>query len=126
MTSHRGNAIGWFQWIVGLNLALVGLQAVSAGFFLSGYGRAGVIHAATATALQLGALVQAAAAIVQWRRRRVPAALASMSVGLLVMLMLQAGLGYRKVFWLHVPLGVGLFAGLTRHMHTRDTSPRVT
>ena len=39
------------QWLVGINLGLVALQAVSAGFFLSGYQRAMTVHAVVAVAL---------------------------------------------------------------------------
>jgi hypothetical protein len=35
---------------------------------------------------------------------------------LVVIVFLQTGLGYRKLYWLHVPIGVGLFGGLTRQM----------
>jgi len=58
--------------LVGINLGLAALQAVSAGFFLFGYKRAMTAHAGVALALQFGALIQAAAAVVLWRQRRVP------------------------------------------------------
>jgi hypothetical protein len=74
--------------------------------------------------LQVGALVQAITAIVLWRLRRVPAWVAGVSVGLLVMVFLQVGLGYRKQFWLHVPLGVGLVGLLTRQLNWLDTLSR--
>jgi hypothetical protein len=96
------------------NLALVALQAVSAGFFLSGFGRAVDIHTGVAHALQLGALAQLAVAVVSWRRGRVPASVMGASIGLFVMVFLQVGLGYTKQYWLHVPIGVGLFGGLVR------------
>jgi len=71
-------------------------------------------HGGAALVLQLGGLVQAITALVLWRRRRIPAWLAGVSIGLLVMVFLQAGLGYTKEYWLHVPIGVGLFGWLTR------------
>ena len=102
------------QTLVAGNLGLVALQAVSAGLFLSGVAAAPRLHAIGAVALQAGAFIQAVAAAVLWRRRRVPAAVATASIVLLVMVFLQAGFGFRRLFWLHVPIGVGLFGGLIR------------
>jgi heme A synthase len=87
---------------------------------MSGYGRAVTIHAGVAHALQLGALTQAVAAVVLWRRRRVPAWVARTGIGLFVGVLLQVGLGYTKQSWLHVPIGVGLFGGLIRQTSKLD------
>lgn len=113
--------IGVIRGLARMNLGLVGLQAISAGFFLSGYGAAVKAHAVVALALQLGTLAQSVIAVALWRRRRVPARVAGTSVGLFAMVMLQVGLGYSKRFWLHVPIGVGLFGGLIRQSATLDT-----
>jgi hypothetical protein len=107
-------AIRWIRRLVGINLALVALQPISAGFFLSGYGPATTVHAVVAFALQVGVVIQAITALVLWRRRRVPAWVAGISIGLFVLVFLQVGLGYNKRYWLHVPIGVGLFGWLTR------------
>ena len=107
--------------LVGINLAFVALQALSAGFLMSGYAPALKAHAAVAVALQFGALIQAVAAVVQWRRRRVPAWVAGASIGLFVSIFLQVGFGYRRLYWLHVPIGVGIFGGLTRQVNRLDT-----
>jgi hypothetical protein len=109
-----GQGIRTIRWLVFINMALVALQALSAGLFLSGYGRAVPLHGGVALALQLGGLMQAVTAIILWRRRRIPAWLAGVSIGLFVMVFLQAGLGFKKQYWLHVPIGVGLFGWLTR------------
>jgi heme A synthase len=109
--------IRWIRQLCAVNLGLVALQAISAGFFLSGYGVAVVVHRDVALVLQAVVLLQAVVAVVLWRRGRIPASLAGLSVGLLVMVFLQVGLGFRKVYWLHVPIGVGLFGGLTRQMN---------
>ena len=44
------------------------------------------------------------------------------SVGreLLVIVFLEAGLGHSKRYWLHLPLGVLLFGGLTRQVGALD------
>src|SRR5262249_60846055 len=97
------------------------LQALSAGFLLSGSGRAIALHGIVALVLQLGVLLQAVTAVVLWRRNSVPAWVAKISIGLLVLVFLQVGLGYRKQYWLHVPIGVGLFGGLIRQAGRLDT-----
>ena len=111
------------RWLVTINLGLVALQALSAGFLMSGYARALTVHQFVAVALQLGALIQVVSAVVLWRRRRAPAWVAGVSLALFVMVFLQVGLGYRKSYWLHVPIGVGIFGGLTRQAG-RLSTPR--
>ena len=96
ISDAAGQGIRLIRWLVGINLGLVALQAVSAGFFLSGYQRAMAVHAVVGQALTLGALIQAVTAVVLWRRRRVPAWVAGLSLGLFVIVFLQVGLGYRK------------------------------
>ena len=110
--------------LVLFNLILVALQPVSAGFFLSGYGRATAVHGAVALALQAGAFIQAVTAIVLWRRGRVPPWVAGLGIGLFAMVFLQVGLGYRKAYWLHVPIGVGIFGGLMRQVNMLDALQR--
>ncbi len=107
--------------LVLVNQGLVVLQVLSAGFLMSGSRRALLMHATVAIALELGTLVQAVAAVVMWRRRRAPAWFAGAGVALAVIVFLQAGLGYRRTYWLHVPLGAGLFGGLTRLAKALDT-----
>ena len=120
-TNAAGQGIRWIRRLVLMNLGLVALQALSAGFLMSGYGHAVTIHAGVAQALQLGALTQAVAAVVLWRRRRVPAWFARDGIGLFVSVLLQVGLGYTKRYWLHVPIGVGLFGWLIRQTSRLDT-----
>ena len=121
-----GRSIRLIRRMVIVNLVLVALQPLSAGFFLSGYGRATAVHALVALALQVGAVVQAVTAVVLWRRRRVPAWVAGLGIGLFVMVFLQVGFGYRKSFWLHVPIGVGIFGWLIRQVTMLDTLWRTT
>jgi hypothetical protein len=121
-----GPAIRLLRQLVLINLGLVALQPISAGFFLSGYGQAVTVHAIVAVALQFGALIQAVTAVVLWRRRRVPAWVAGVSIGLFVTVFLQVGLGYRKSFWLHVPIGVGIFGWLKGQVNRLDTLWRTT
>jgi hypothetical protein len=120
-TNAAGHGIRWIRRLVLMNLGLVALLALSAGFFMSGYGHAVTIHAGVAYALQLGALTQAVAAVVLWRRRRVPVWVARDGIGLFVSVLLQVVLGYTNRFWLHVPIGVGLFGWLIRQTSRLDT-----
>lgn len=115
------------QRLVVLNLVLVGLQPLSAGLFMSGNQHAVAVHAGVALALLVGALVQAITAGVLWRRRGVPGWAAGASIGLLVTVLIQQALGYHKVYWLHVPIGVGLFGWLVRmRMRVGELQPRRT
>ena len=120
-TAAARQGIRLIRWLVVINLGLVALQPLSAGLFLSGYERAVTVHAVVGLALQLGALIQAVTAVVLWRRRRVPAWVGGVSIGLLVIVFLQVGLGYNKRYWLHVPIGVGLFGWLTQQAIRLDT-----
>ena len=110
----------WLRWLMIVNLGFVALQALSAGFFLSGDGRGVNAHAAGAIALQCGALIQAVSALVLWRRRRLPGWVAGNCAVLLVIVFLEAGLGHSKRYWLHLPLGVLMFGGLTRQVGALD------
>jgi hypothetical protein len=110
-------AIRLIRRLMIVNLALVALQPVSAGFILSGYGQATTVHGFVALGLQVGALIQTITAAVVWWRGRIPAWVAGFSVGLFVVVFLQTGLGYNDWHWLHVPIGVGIFGWLTRQMN---------
>ena len=104
-----------------INLGLAALQPISAGFFLSGSGHAAEIHRGVALALQVGALIQAIAAVVLSRRGRVPTQVAQRGIGLFVMVSVQLWLGFHHQYWLHVPLGVGVISALMRQVSRPDT-----
>lgn len=125
-TDAAARAIGLIRWLLVINLGLVALQPLSAGFFLSGYDHAVTAHAVGARALQLGVVIQAVTAVVLWRRRRVPPWVAGLSIGLFAIVFLQVGLGYTRRYWLHVPIGVGIFGWLTRQVSRLDTLWRTT
>jgi hypothetical protein len=125
-TDAGEQSIRWIRRLLVINLGLVALQPLSAGFFLSGYERAVTVHVAVALALQLGAVTQAITAVILWRRRRVPAWVAGLSIGPLVIVFLEVGLGYTKRYWLHVPIGVGIYGWLIRQVNRLDTLWRIT
>ena len=108
-------------WLMAINLGLVALQPISAGFLLSGYDHASSIHAAVAVALQLVAVIQCVTAVVLWLRRRVTVGVAGLSVGLFVMVFLEVWAGRNREFWLHVPIGVGILVWLRGRMDSLDT-----
>jgi len=111
-----GQGIRLIRRLVAINLGLVALQPISAGLSMSGYGGAVTVHGVVALALQVGAAAQAVTALVLWRQRRVPGWIAGFSVGLLVMMMLELAVGHSRRFWLHLPIGVGIFGWLTRQV----------
>ena len=125
-TPGAARGIRWIRWLVLVNLGLVALQALSAGFLMSGSGPAIILHARVARALLLGALTQAVAASVLCWRGRVPAWVAGAGIGLLVIVVLQIGTGRTKRYWLHVPIAVGLFGGLLRQTSSLETLRRPT
>lgn len=125
-TDGGEQSIRLIRRLVSINLGLAALQPLSAGFFLSGYERAVTVHAIVALALMFGVIIQAATAVVRWRRRRLPAWVAGLSIGLFLIVFLQVGLGYGKSYWLHVPIGVGIIGGLTRQLNRLDTLWRTT
>ena len=112
--------------LVMINLGFVALQALSAGLLMSGYDYASRVHQGVAVALQLGAVIQAVTATVQWRRRRVPRFIARASIALLVMVFLQVWAGFNREYWLHVPIGVGLVVGLIRQKSVLDAARSAT
>ena len=116
--------VRWIRLMTIINLGLVALQPLSAGFFLSGYSRAVAVHAAVAMALQLGAVIQAVTAAVLWRLGRVPPWVAGFSIGLLVVVFLQVGLGHNNRHWLHVPIGVAMLGWLREQLNRLDTISR--
>ena len=125
-TDADGQGIRLIRRLMIVNLVLVALQPLSAGFFLSGYQRAMAVHGIVALVLQFGVLIQAVTAVVLWRRGRVPAWVTGLSIGLFVILFLQVGLGYKKSYWLHVPIGVGIYGWLTRRVTTLNSLWRTT
>jgi len=80
------------QWLTAISLGLVALQPISAGFFLSGFNHASTAHVVVAIALQLVVAIQCVTAIVLWQ--------------------LEAWAGRHMQFWLHLPIGVGIFVWL--------------
>ena len=110
-TETAGLGARWLRRLVLMTLGLVALQPISAGFFMSGYGPAVAVPSFVGLALLLGVPIQAVTAIVWWRRSGLLGRAAVSGVVLFVMVVLEVRLGFSRVYWLHVPIGVGLFGG---------------
>lgn len=110
------------RWLVAVSLVLVALQPISAGLFMSGFARALPVHAVVGLALLLVLLVQIGACVLHWRRGRAPAWMVGISVALFVVVLLQNTFGHNRLYWLHVPIGVGLVAALSRQRSSLDES----
>ena len=105
--------------LMAINLGLVALQPLSAGFLLSGFTHAATAHAVVAVALLLVAAIQCVTAMVLWLRRRLSLRVAGLCVGLLTMVMVEVWAGRHMQFWLHVPLGVSIIGVLRGRMDKR-------
>jgi hypothetical protein len=100
--------------VVSLHLFLIFLQAVTAGLFLSGEARAVDGHRIGAQVIAMVAITQIVLAALYWWRGGGPRWFFIASVLVLVMESVQMGTGFNKVFWAHIPIGVGMFGGLLR------------
>ncbi|MER6030963.1 hypothetical protein [Streptomyces sp. NPDC001851] len=85
------------------------LQAALAGLFITGDVRFLDLHAANAQVLAVLVLVEAVAALLVWRSMRGPAWPFALTVGLVVLVGAQMGLGAARMLGGHVPLALGVF-----------------
>ncbi|MEU2712086.1 hypothetical protein [Streptomyces sp. NPDC007205] len=85
------------------------LQAALAGLFITGDVGFLDLHAANAQVLAALVLVEAAAALLVWRSMRGPAWPFALTVGLLVLVGAQMGLGAARMLGGHIPLALGVF-----------------
>jgi hypothetical protein len=98
--------------LVSLQAFAILLQAITAGQLLAGTPGTRQIHSAGAVLILLLSILQVVAATLVWRPGRGPARLLIPSVGILVVVLVQATLGETHNRALHVPLGVLMFAGM--------------
>jgi hypothetical protein len=102
-----------FRLIVTVHCALILLQAVLAGQYLSGVFDALAVHNANAGFVLLAGWAQAVAALLLWRPGRGPAWPLGASVLVCVAELMQMAAGMSRELGLHVPLGVTLFGATT-------------
>ena len=109
--------------VLRLLAVLVFAQAVFAGQFLDGNEAWRDWHASNGMlVIPLLALVEVVLAVLVWRSGRGPGWIALASVGLLLAILVQGGMGRTSRLAVHVPLGVailglvGVLLGRTRHL----------
>ena len=119
---------GWAVWtlraLTTLVTALILVQPVLAGLFVTGDVGMLEMHSMTASILVAVIFLQLVAAILVWRPGRGPAWPAGACAALFVTAELQSGMGYARLVAVHIPLGVLLF-GLSVALLVAVWSPRV-
>jgi cytochrome bd-type quinol oxidase subunit 2 len=116
--------------VLRLLAVLVFAQAVFAGQFLDGNEAWRDWHASNGMlVIPLLALVEVVLAVLVWRSGRGPGWIALASVGLLLAILVQGGMGRTSQLAVHVPLGVailglvGVLLGRTRHLTAAPVAP---
>ena len=116
--------------VLRLLAVLVFAQAVFAGQFLDGNEAWRDWHASNGMlVIPLLALVEVVLAVLVWRSGRGPGWIALASVGLLLAILVQGGMGRTSRLAVHVPLGVailglvGVLLGRTRHLTAAPAAP---
>ncbi|WP_283135099.1 hypothetical protein [Rhizohabitans arisaemae] len=117
----------WAKWslrVLAMAVTLLALvQPVLAGLFVTGDVGMLDLHGMIASFLVVLAFLQIIASILAWRPGRGPAWPVSVSIGIFVVIELQAALGYARAIALHIPVGVLLF-GLLVALLIAVWSPR--
>jgi hypothetical protein len=105
-----------YRTVVLINLLLIFAQFGFAGQMLAGRSTAIAIHGFTGVLLVLIALVQAALSIVLKAKSIGPTWLVVANVGIIVAEAIEAVCGHFHYLALHVPLALGIFAGVMRQL----------
>jgi hypothetical protein len=101
----------WALRVAGVLFALAVMgQAVSAGLFVTGDIAMLVMHGVNATVIVVATLVWIVAALLLVRRGRAARQLIVMGLIALVITVAQMAVGGARILWLHIPIGVGMFA----------------
>lgn len=115
MVTPSPRHVGWTRWLfrVASTVSAIMLfdQAVFAGQFLDGAFGSLHTHRENATLAGISVLVTLVAAVLRFRPGRGPAWPIAAAVLLFGLIAAQIALGFARVIWLHVPLGVGLIVG---------------
>jgi hypothetical protein len=105
-----------YRTVVLINLLLIFAQFSFAGQMLAGSNTAVRFHGFTGVLLVLIALVQAALSIVLKAKSIGPTWLVVANVGIIVAVAIEAVCGHFHYLALHVPLALGIFAGVMRQL----------
>ncbi|WP_092535567.1 hypothetical protein [Amycolatopsis arida] len=100
-----------FRGVVTLHTALLVVQPVIVGRFLSGEFTMLAAHRTTASFIMVAALLQILASIALWRPGRRAKWPMAAAVAMLAIEVTQMVGGYSRALGLHLPLGVALVAG---------------
>jgi len=129
-TASRSGTARALHVVLRLLAVLVFAQAVFAGLFLDGNAAWRDWHATNGMLLlPLLALVEVVLAVLVWRPGGGPGWIALASVGLLLAIVIQIGMGQTSQLAVHVPLGVailgltGALLGRTRNLARASTDP---
>jgi hypothetical protein len=93
-----------------LHAVLAFLQPVLAGTYLSGTASANVVHDVGGDVIALIGMVQLVAAVLYWRPGRGRGWPAWVAGGLMLADTAQIGVGYSRLLYVHIPLGVAIVA----------------
>ena len=100
----------WPRWLLRSSLTLAAVllfaQSITAGLFMTNLLAAFPVHREVATAATVAVLFSIVAAILCVRLRRDARWLIATTIGMVILVSLQAFAGYRSLTALHVPLGV--------------------
>ena len=105
-----------YRTVVLINLLVIFVQFGFAGRMLAGSITAVVIHGFTGVLLVLIALVQVALSIVLKVKSIGPTWLVGANAGIIVAVAIEAVCGHFHYLALHVPLALGIFAGVMRQL----------
>ena len=105
-----------YRTVVLINLLLIFAQFSFAGQMLAGSNTAVRFHGFTGLLLVLIALIQAALSIVLKAKGIGPTWLVGANVGVIVAVATEAVCGHFHYLALHVPLALGIFAGVMRQL----------
>jgi hypothetical protein len=105
-----------YRTVVLINLLLIFAQFGFAGQMLAGSSAAIRFHGFTGVLLVLIALIQAAVSIVLKAKGIGPSWLVGANVGVIVAVAIEAVCGHFHYLALHVPLALGIFAGVMRQL----------
>jgi hypothetical protein len=105
----------WLLRVAGVLFALSVLaQAVLAGLFVTGDVGMLTMHGTNAVVVAVAALLYIVAAIILVRKDRGARRLVILGVVAFVLTFVQIAVGGAQILWLHIPLGVAIFATAVR------------
>jgi hypothetical protein len=103
--------------VLAINLLVVFIQFIFAGEMLGGSDLAVNLHDVTGLVVFIVGLVQLTIFIRLKLRRLCPSWLVVSNLMLITSELIEGACGHSHILWLHVPLGLAIFAGITRQFY---------